>query len=567
MIKRPQLLRIAASLVMTAALLSGLTVVSAQTPLSFKVSPSTIPAGRTRTVKIKTEPSADLTGFEVQKPRDDSGVTIADPELIDNKTTLMTRVTIDEDADEQILPLKVVKKKDGKVVESYSVDLTIAAFAPKTRQKEPVPSGLAYEVDGQFQPMAYDAAKDVFGRRIAKHYYVIAVNLGNNTGFDLQINKIGFITTRKISVPKLVDGRPVFENGSPVMVEDLLAITAIDRSLVRSSIERDQTIGPRAIALNLLGGVGTLTTGFLPFFHALGPRANFSSFSSLFNGQLKDGFTAGVPDLTIAHLNRLDNRLVMDQDFVLPNNSERNTVVFVPRATLKLPGSECNDLLKVKEMLGQLVLVGRKIDLFANRQIVVHSERPSLEPGPFAAPAPLEAAPGPVSIARVTPDLGLLSDSTDVIITGAGFTPGKAVKVLFGDRQTTGVALSSTTVQATVPPNATAVPINVKVIAEGDRTATLEKGYSYVDELKVESVESATGAAAGGTVVKIKGKGFISGAEVKFGDVAATSVSVSNDHKTITATIPAHAAGQVAVIVKNPNSKTFSLANGFTYTQ
>jgi hypothetical protein len=118
-----------------------------------------------------------------------------------------------------------------------------------------------------------------------------------------------------------------------------------------------------------------------------------------------------------------------------------------------------------------------------------------------------------------------------------------------------------------VPPNATAVPINVKVIADGDRTATLEKGYSYIEELKVESVDAASGAGAGGTVVKIKGKGFISGAEVKFGDVAATNVSVSNDHKTITATVPAHAAGPVTVIVKDPNGKTFSLANGFTYSQ
>ena len=88
------------------------------------------------------------------------------------------------------------------------------------------------------------------------------------------------------------NGDPIFDNeGKVKMRNDLLEITAIDRSLVRSGIERDQNFGTRALALNLIGGVGTLTTGFLPFFHALGPRANFSSFTSVINGQLKDGFT------------------------------------------------------------------------------------------------------------------------------------------------------------------------------------------------------------------------------------------------------------------------------------
>ena len=476
------------------------------------------------------------------------------------------RFKVDEDADEQVLPLTLVKKV-GNVTTIYTVDLTISAFMPKVIQKQPVPSGLNYEVDAMAQPMSYKGAKDVFGRRVADHYYAVVVSLGNNTGFDLQINKLGFLTTRTIQVPDLdSDGRPVFENGKVKMHSDLLAITAIDRSLVRSSIERDQSFGVRALALNLIGGVGTLTTGFLPFFHALGPRANFSSFTSVINGQLRDGFTMAVPDLTIRHLNRLDTNLVMDQDFMLPNNSERNTVVFVPRKALGLEGADRDDLLKVRERLGELVVVGRKIELFANRQIVVRSDRPSREPEPFGSQLTKSESLVPLVINEVNPRIGVLSDSQEVIIKGSGFTPGTAVRVKFGDRQTTGVALTSTTVQATVPPNATAGNIDVEIIVDEDNKATLDDGYTYLEELKVDSVEPATGPAAGGVSVKIKGKGFLSGAEVKFGDVPATSVAVANDHNSITLTLPAHAAGPVDFVVKNPNGRT-SAAKRFTYSE
>jgi|GEM_PF-4145387 len=416
------------------------------------------------------------------------------------------------------------------------------------------------------QPMSHKSAKDIFGGRVADQYYAVVIGIGNNTGFDLQINKIGFRTLTAIQVPNVDDtGSPVLdEEGKPTMRNDLLAITAVDRPLVRSSIERNQSIGKRALALGLLGGVGTLTTGFLPFFNALGPRAKFSSFTSVLNGQLKDGFTFAVPDLTIRQLNRLDSSLVMDQDFVLPNNSERNTVVFVPRASLGLKGTDREDLVKVREKLGTLVLVGRRIERFANRQIVLRSDRPSREQTPFSN-APVPATP--ISIGQVIPAVGALSESQDVLIKGSGFTPGTAAKVMFGDRQTTGFAVTSTTVQATVPPNVSIGDIDVEVVAGENRTAKLADAYTYVDEIKVESIDPSTGPVAGKVVIKIHGKGFLSGAEVMFGDVAATNVAVANDHNSITVTLPAHVAGKVNVVVKNQNGKSATKADAFTFAK
>jgi IPT/TIG domain-containing protein len=572
----PQKTKVVAALLTLALMLSTLPVIVAQTPLAFKLAPSTIPAGRTRTIKIKTASNDDLTGFELQKPPEDTGVIIEEPggQLADNKTAIIARVTVDEDADAQTLPLQIVKKEGDEITETFTVDLTIAAFTPKAMQKQAVPPNLEFQVDSMVQPMSYKGAKDVFGRRVADAYYSIVINLGNNTGFDLQVNKIGFVTSIPMQVPDLDQNqRPVVDSNGKVKTRtELLEITAIDRSLIRSSIEKEQNFGARALALNLLGGVGTVTTGFLPFFHALGPRANFSSFTSVVNGQLKDGFTQAVPDLTIRHLNRLDSSLVMDQDFVLPNNSERNTVVFVPRGSLGLSDIEKDNLLKVREKLGSLIIVGRPIQRFENRQIVVRSgaagER-SRDSGPANPAAPANAprpVPSPITIESLTPNFGTLSEAKEVVITGSGFSPNEEVKVKVGDRQVPARFLTATEIKVTVPPIATPGTIDVEVIV-GDRRDTLENGYTYIDELTVESFDPQSVPIAGETVVKIKGKGFMSGAEVTIDGVVIENVSVSNDHKEITVTVPGHAAGPVTVVVKNPNGKTFSFANAITYTQ
>ena len=80
----------------------------------------------------------------------------------------------------------------------------------------------------------------------------------------------------------------------------------------------------------------------------------------------------------------------------------------------------------------------------------------------------------------------------------------------------------------------------------------------------VTSITPNTGSANSGTAVTIAGTGFLSGATVSFGGMAATGVTVVNS-TSITATAPAQAAGAVTVTVTNTDSQSGSLANGFTY--
>jgi uncharacterized protein (TIGR03437 family) len=62
----------------------------------------------------------------------------------------------------------------------------------------------------------------------------------------------------------------------------------------------------------------------------------------------------------------------------------------------------------------------------------------------------------------------------------------------------------------------------------------------------------------------ISGTGFLAGATVTV-DVVAVSVTVVNS-TTITAIVPAHAAGNADVVVTNPGGSAGTLPAGFTYS-
>lgn len=500
-----------AALALAAVILSAPMPAAGQNPapLKFTAQPGSIQAGRTRDVKITTDGGADLTGFEVQAPPDDTGVQFEKspaPQLTDTNTAIVVRVKVDQGADPQTLPLRLVKRQNGNVTASHTVELSVTEFRPQTIKKQATPPGLKPEeaVDYMMQPLSYKATKDVYGTRVADAYVAVVIGLGNNTGFDLQITKVGFVT------PKVIEVSELDRDGNVVKRKEFLHVAAVDRTLVRGSVEKEQSFGKRALAMNLIAGTGMLTTGFLPFFHALGPRANFSTFSSILNGQLKEGFNTAVPDMTIRHLNRLENNLVMHEEFILPNNSERTTVVFVPRAALDFERYDANkvlaaegwkgerktwkrdldDLTLIRERLGKLTIVGRFVERFANREIVVRTgaaggvaERPAEggdRPAPAAdAPSPFATtAPAP-TVQVVNPNTGTTAGGTTVTIVGANFTG--ATSVTIGGAQAADVkVINANTISATTPPRASAGSVDVVVTtAAGGASQPFANGFVY----------------------------------------------------------------------------------------
>jgi large repetitive protein len=82
--------------------------------------------------------------------------------------------------------------------------------------------------------------------------------------------------------------------------------------------------------------------------------------------------------------------------------------------------------------------------------------------------------------------------------------------------------------------------------------------------LAVSSMSPNRGPTAGGTPVIIRGRGFLPGASVTL-DGAAFEVSVFSEW-SLTATVGAHAAGVVDVVVTNPGGESGRLAGGYTYS-
>ena len=177
---------------------------------------------------------------------------------------------------------------------------------------------------------------------------------------------------------------------------------------------------------------------------------------------------------------------------------------------------------------------------------------------PVSAPAP--------TVTSIAPNSGTANGGTGVTITGTGFLAGATVKL--GGTAATGVTVvNSTSITATTAAHAAGV-VSVVVTNTDSQSDTLASGYTYTPvnpAPTVTSITPNTGTTDGGIGVTITGTGFLVGATVKLGGTAATGVTVVNS-TSITATVPAHSAGAVNVVVTNTDAQSGTLTNGYTYT-
>lgn len=94
--------------------------------------------------------------------------------------------------------------------------------------------------------------------------------------------------------------------------------------------------------------------------------------------------------------------------------------------------------------------------------------------------------------------------------------------------------------------------VSVKLMGQGARTPITHPDTVAAVPV-IYTFTPVGGAAAGGTLVTIKGTGFtgtVAVTGVKFGGTNATSWAIVDDN-TIVATAPAHTAGAVAIVVTN----------------
>lgn len=85
--------------------------------------------------------------------------------------------------------------------------------------------------------------------------------------------------------------------------------------------------------------------------------------------------------------------------------------------------------------------------------------------------------------------------------------------------------------------------------------------------LDLRSVEPSQGNLAGGTMVSLSGRGFVSGMTVQFGDAQATQVLVRTSRQATAVTPAATAPGAVDVIVTNPDQTQSKMPGAYTYVE
>ncbi|MEV8254482.1 IPT/TIG domain-containing protein [Rhodoglobus sp. NPDC076762] len=162
-------------------------------------------------------------------------------------------------------------------------------------------------------------------------------------------------------------------------------------------------------------------------------------------------------------------------------------------------------------------------------------------------------------ISSLAPDFGPIAGGTVVTITGSEFTG--ATGVTFDGTDGTSFAVDSDT-QITVTSPAHALGA-VDLIIERATGDSAPATFTYRGAPTVSGMTPSEGPVAGGTEVTITGTGFTGSTGVTFDGDAGTSFTVVSDTE-ITVTSPAHAVGDVAVVVPHPSGD--AAAGDFTYT-
>lgn len=172
-----------------------------------------------------------------------------------------------------------------------------------------------------------------------------------------------------------------------------------------------------------------------------------------------------------------------------------------------------------------------------------------------------------VSITGVGPSSGPDTGGTTVTITGTGFV--RSAAVAFGGSAATAVTFVSSTKLQAITPAHTSGTVSVAVTeSPHNQTATLSNSFTYgstTTGISVSSASPAQGPTTGGTVVKITGKGFQTGAHVAFGSSQSTAVTVASSTE-IDAMSPPESSGTVTLTVTDPDTQSSSLPSAFTYT-
>ncbi|MBI3845338.1 MAG: VCBS repeat-containing protein, partial [Planctomycetes bacterium] len=169
--------------------------------------------------------------------------------------------------------------------------------------------------------------------------------------------------------------------------------------------------------------------------------------------------------------------------------------------------------------------------------------------GDSSIPAAFHYGP---AITGVAPNEGAVGGGTVVTISGNGFTTNADTEVRFGGVLATPFnVVDARTITAVSPPGAVG-PVDITV-SNPSGLAALADGFVYRIAPAISSVEPPYGPTSGGTLVTVRGAGFLDASRMtlRFGGAAATSLVVL-DPTMLQAITPRGIQGAVDVSLATP---------------
>lgn len=169
----------------------------------------------------------------------------------------------------------------------------------------------------------------------------------------------------------------------------------------------------------------------------------------------------------------------------------------------------------------------------------------------------------PPSISSISPKSGSTSGGAVVTISGS-FTNGVTGVTIGGTSASiTSSNASSVTV---VVPMGTAGAASVAV-TNAYGTSTLSNAFTYATGPVITSLSPASGAPAGGTVVRITGSGLSDVIQVTFGGTAGTSLTIDSSTSLVVTTpsAPTGTSGTAVNVAASNGPNTSTLTSAFSY--
>ncbi|MBC8029931.1 MAG: carboxypeptidase regulatory-like domain-containing protein [Pyrinomonadaceae bacterium] len=330
-------------------------------PPIYSIAPSSGTQGREYEVIVSQDGCVEVAGatakLNLHAPAG-SGITVT--ELNQRQCQVTAKLKIAPDA-----PLGIVKlwlsNSSNPSGSKTLIDFSVTGVTP-----QPIPPGLNNkgQVDVFWAVVPDKIVRHNFGSSVSKHFYEIEVVIGNDSGYDLQLSGIGF------TLPALGGNYRIPSSGYRT---------------VRGSLEGYGEYSPRKTTIAILKSLPAALSAFLPFFHAVNRKANFSTVINLIN-PFEKGLEDAWPDLLPTRLDRLADQTYRDDvstKTIIPNNVQARIVTFVPKRLICPDKKTCNPLANpndrhfdpkndqdVMRALGDLVIVGHQIE-HVNRVRVV----------------------------------------------------------------------------------------------------------------------------------------------------------------------------------------------------